>query len=134
MQRRFFGLLTLVALSSACTSTPVELACPDIFRPAVSARISDSTTGFGAAYKASLVLQATALYDSLYFDESRGLTMASDSTAPRTVSSASQRPGTYTVRVRRAGYALWVRNGVVVPAAQCGPVTVLLDVRLQRTP
>jgi hypothetical protein len=133
MQHRRSGLVTLLALLGACTRAPVGLACPDILRPAIIVRISDSTSGLGAAYTASLVLQGMALYDSLDLDASRGVTPASDSTAPRTVSSQSQRPGTYTVRVRRSGYALWERNGIVVPAEPCGPATVVLDVRLQRT-
>lgn len=134
MHHRLFGLLTMAALSSACTRSPFELACPDLFRPTVAVRISDFTTGLSAAYRASLVVHGATLYDSLYLDEARGLAPASDSMPPLEMPSQSQVPGTYTVRVHRAGYASWVRNGVAVPAERCGPITVHLDARLQRLP
>jgi hypothetical protein len=122
-----------LCLMGACRDLPVE--CTSIPRPAIRATISDSVTGFGAAYSASLVLQSASVYDSTWFDETLGVHPSSDTWPPFEMSSnVPGVAGTYTVRVRRPGYRLWQASGVAVNREACGAIAAHLTVRLQPEP
>jgi len=47
--------------------------------------------------------------------------------------TAGERPGTYQVTVRAAGYQPWVRSGIVVTSDGCHVKLVVVTARLQRT-
>jgi hypothetical protein len=129
---RLAVVASIATIVNACSELP--LACTSIARPAIRARISDSSTGRSAAFNASLILQRAAVYDSNFFDEAVGLTSASDAGAPIEVTSNASEPGSYTVRGRRTGYALWSADNVHVQAERCGAIATQLDVRLQPMP
>lgn len=112
-----FLVFAVVALASACSD--LQTLCTTESRPAIRATISDSVTGKSAVYGASLVVANASTYDSTIFNEDLGLLPSSDNLPPSTrVVNGSA--GTYTVRVRRAGYQLWQRTGVVVDGDECG--------------
>jgi hypothetical protein len=127
--KHIFVVVIVAAFLTACGD--FSITCASLPRPAVRASIADSVTGLGAAYTASLILQNDAVYDSSFFDEDDGVTADSDTRLPFEVSSRTREPGTYTVRVRRSGYAVKSIQSVRVDHERCGPVATHLDVRLQ---
>ncbi|HXG01274.1 MAG TPA: hypothetical protein VNL69_10810 [Bacteroidota bacterium] len=52
--------------------------------------------------------------------------------APLTMAGVFERPGVYTVVVRKTGYRDWMQVGVVVRHDGCHVITVMLDARLER--
>jgi hypothetical protein len=122
-------LVAIAAGSSACGG---DLVCTLPPRPAIRAEIRDSATNAPAAFHAWLIVTNPTVYDSTSF----GIPGAdSDTTSFSTlVSSPDGKPGTYTVRVRKAGYQLWQLANVRVGGDRCGADATDLQVRLQRVP
>lgn len=89
--------------------------------------ILDSANGTGLAPGATVVLEDGAYRDSIVLG--LGYPLPGDSIFYST--STYERTGTYTVRVRRPGYALWEREGVRVTRDQCHVVTARVRARLQ---
>jgi hypothetical protein len=122
-----------VCALSGCTE--LDTPCFSIPRPAVRATIVDSVTGLSAAYTSSLILTTEGRYDSTRFNEDRGVVSSTDAHTPFPLASNSSGvAGIYQVRVRRSGYRLWQRSGVVVDGDRCGALATSLDVRLQPEP
>ena len=90
--------------------------------------VVDSLTGAPAASGAQLIAQDGAFADTMSFPPNRP---DLDSTA---LQSAEERPGIYTVTVRKSGFVDWVRRGVLVTAGRCHVRPVALTARLQRVP
>ena len=129
---RLRSLLLMVALA-AVTAGCGDLVCTLEPQPAIQADIRDSVTGAGAAFHASLVVTNATVYDSSFFVGVSSLPF--DTASFSTVASASNgEPGTYTVRVRRAGSRTWERTSVRVGGNRCGADATRLLVRLQPTP
>jgi len=122
-------LAATIALGS-CSDGAAPIACTLEARPSVTATILDSVTRAGRAIGSSLVLQDGAYVDSTF----------SSGVAPWSHDSlfgptrTFERAGTYDVRVRRSGYQLWERRGVVVTQGVCHVGTVSLVVLLQASP
>jgi hypothetical protein len=51
---------------------------------------------------------------------------------PRVLGAAGERPGTYSVRIERAGYEAWDTSGVSVRAGECGVIPVQLVAHLSQ--
>ncbi len=121
-------LVCAVAWLAGCVNDPVAIACTQEARSSVAVIILDSVSGTGLAPGATVVLQDGAYRDSSAFG--LGYSLPGDSLFYST--STYERAGTYTVRVRRPGYALWERQGVQVTADQCHVVTARVRARLQQ--
>ena len=117
------GLITL----AGCADDPVSYICTDEARASVMVIILDSANGTGLAPGATVVLEDRAYRDSIV--SGLGNPLPGDSIFYST--STYERDGTYTVRVRRSGYALWEREGVQVTRDQCHVVTARVRARLQ---
>jgi hypothetical protein len=116
----FVSLIAITVAASACG----DIVCTAQPRPAIRAEIRDSVTNAPADSGASLIVTNQAVYDSTAF-----------AFEPSYVQSAVHgRAGIYTVRVRKAGYRLWERTGIVVNGDRCGPEATELQVRLQSGP
>ena len=122
-------VFSAVLAVSACTSS---MACVGVGAAAISVEIRDSVTGLPAAYQARLILRNGAFTDTLTdFSE------AKDSLIALNLAGGMDRPGTYSVRVERSGYAPWTKDGVLVAEGKgdCASIHgVELAVRLQRIP
>ena len=105
-----------------------EVACTDNFVFGLVVAVQDSSTGAPAASGAQLIAQDGAWADTVGFPPNRP-----DLDAQELV-SAGERPGTYTVTVRKAGFRDWQRTGVVVTADECHVHPVELTARLQPAP
>ena len=118
------------AMLAACVGTT---ACTTEPRPAVIADIRDAASGQGAAYNASLIVENASVYDSVPFAEFIvDVQPGTDTTIFATIHSRRAEWGSFTVRVRRAGYVPWERRDVEVARDRCGPRAALVEVRLQR--
>lgn len=102
--------------------------CTANFVFGLSVAVQDSTTGAPAASGAELIARDGAYADTAGFPPGRP-----DLDAQPLV-SAGERPGTYTVTVRKPGFVDWVRSGVVVTADECHVHTVELTARLRPAP
>jgi hypothetical protein len=120
MSRSLGGLIVLAVAANGCS----ELVCTTQPRPAIKAEIRDSITNAPAALGASLIVTNPAVYDSSTFPYE----------SPIVLSAGNATAGTYTVRVRKAGYRLWERTGIVVKGDRCGAEAVELQIRLQPGP
>lgn len=100
--------LLLIALCTvaACSESDICTLEP---RPGIVVEIRDSVTNAGIAQGSSAVAQEGAYLDSVVVSHALLATLASN------------RGGTYEVRVRKSGYIVWTRSGVSVPGGQCGP-------------
>ena len=110
-----------------CVNDPVAIACTEEARASVMVTVLDSLSGTGLAPGTTVVLQ-----DGEYRDSSvsgSGYPLPGDSIVYST--TTFERAGTYTVRVRRPGYALWERQGVQVTMGECHVVTALVRARLK---
>jgi len=108
----------------ACEDT-TGLACTSEARASIIVWVRDSVSGAPIAAGATLVLQDGAFADSItaadHFPNDWAL---------QTMNSW-ERPGTYSVTVRRPGYADWSASNVVVSDGRCHVQTVVLTARLQ---
>lgn len=122
--------MALILVCLGCSDGTSPIVCTAEARSAVSATILDSATRDGRAIGSSLILQDGAYVDSTF----------ASGIAPWTHDSlfgptqTFERAGTYDVRVRRSGYQLWERRGVVVAQGICHVETVRLEVLLQAVP
>lgn len=124
------ALLLAPLLATACGDSVSGPACTDIARASVAVTVEDSITGAPIASGATLVVRDGAFVDSVSFPAGQ---LNADSWALATPNSY-ERPGTYDVTVRRAGYLQWEREDVTVRRATCGVATVVLRARLQPLP
>ncbi len=118
MRLGLFGAAALLIQTAGCRTPFTDgVACTDILVPGISVAASDSITG------APLSGAVAVARDGAYVDSTTQLGMI-----------AGERSGTYTVTVRKTGYAPWVRNGVTVTRDECHVKTVFLSAKLQPAP
>lgn len=120
-------LVSALLAVAGCGNDPIAFACTDEARPSVMVIVLDSVSGIGLAAGATVVLQDGTYSDSAV--SGTGFPMPGDSAFYAT--NTYERVGTYTVRVRRPGYALWQRQDVRVTKDRCHVVTVRVRARLQ---
>ena len=135
--RKRFAIVAAYSLgvASACHKSPTAVqvpivACVLIGIPGLIVHVHDGQTGLYAASGSTVVARSGTYADSL-----RVAVTAADSAG---VWLVANRPGTYDVVVRKAGYLDWTQTGVVVVpgAAPCPQLvtTTNVDARLQRGP
>ena len=108
----------VLALVTACQA-PEQLVCSPV-GPAVVATVFDSVTNAAAATGARGVSELAGDIDSLVV------------VAPeRMISHHYATPGTYSVRVEKAGYQPWSATLVAMPGGRCGSSGISVDVRLK---
>ena len=116
-----------VAVLGSCAGSTDPRLCPASIDRGVEVRVTDAETGLPAASGVRGVVS-----DGPYVDSLRvvGWTGTPASGTATTVGAAEERPGTYTVRIERPGYAVWERANIVVESNACGVITRRLDAAL----
>lgn len=128
---RLCRLTLLCATVAACDLGPVRTPiCTDEARFSIALVIVDSMSGEGRAAGSTVVLQDGAYQDSTSRPPAAPVPSDSIYFATNTV----ERAGTYTVRVRRPGYALWEQQNVQVLQGACHVETIRVRARLQASP
>ena len=117
MKKALFAVLPLLALAACELSDPV--VCPAIVPQAFHVSAQDSS-GANVLPGASVVARDGAHADSVVAPP-----------AVTVMGVGGDRPGTYTVTVRQAGYQLWSQSGLKVRDGACGVRTVELLAHLQ---
>jgi hypothetical protein len=131
MPRTLCALLAGAALGllGACDLVDSrDVICTGVFVSGLRVTVQDSVSGAAAASGAQLIAQDGAYADTASYPPNRPDLDAEP------LQSAGERPGTYTVTVRIAGFLDWVRSGIVVTADECHVRPVALTARLQRVP
>ncbi len=95
--------------------------CTTEARAGIQVRVRDAVTNSPAAHGSVVIAQDQAYADTLrgFFDS-------------LTVAGVYERPGVYTVSIKKAGYRDWQQANVVVTSDECHVITVSLDARLER--
>ncbi len=101
-QSRLSNLAILGATSLLLSCDDGPTVCTTIGEFALVAEVFDATTGAPNAFEATLVVQ-----DGQYIDSTRGFYSGPVVSAASRLGAAEERPGTYTVTVRKAGYIDW---------------------------
>ncbi len=125
--RRGLLLLAVLALYAGCKDDgTLGRICTTEARAGIQVDVRDAATGEPAADGAIAYAQEGAYVDTLR-------------TIPNLPPYASsmmagvyERPGVYTVVVRKSGYRDWVQSNVIVTADECHVITVQLQARLDR--
>lgn len=126
-----YWITALVLSAMACGIEPMRSSiCTDEARPSITVVVLDSITGEGRAAGASVVLQEGAYRDST----ARPVQAQAPADSIYWGTNTHERTGTYTVRVRRAGYAVWERENVQVTGDICHVQTLRVRARLQASP
>lgn len=129
MTYRILTLGPLVLLGACGSLLPVEnVICTTSVEPGLEIQVRDARTGAPAAAGVVAIARDGAYTDTLRVAGWNG--PPGDSTAT-TVAGASERPGTYDIRIQKPGYRAWERTGVRVRDDECHVVTVRLDVLLE---
>jgi hypothetical protein len=103
-----------------------NVVCTAEARAALSVSLTDSLTG------ASTFTNVTVVASEGQYADSVKLAVYPDAIYSTSIPLAYERRGTYNVQVRAAGYAPWIKNGVVVSADECHVTPVALTARLVR--
>ena len=106
----------LFAPKGDCTADP---------RYALSVTITDSISGRGSLSGATVVARDGSYADSVQFP-------ADPSSDRAGWYMVLNRPGLYTLSVRKSGYKDWTRNRIRVNSGYCGPERVNVFALLQR--
>ena len=112
-------LIGPVLASSACLGTTGPDCTANIVDGLI-VRVHDSTTNLPVGEGATVTAQ-----DGSHLETLR-LTVGSF-----TFQGATERSGTYVVRVSKSGYQPWTRTGVVVTESECHVIQVEVVVKLQ---
>lgn len=129
-------LVGALALSSCDAVFPRNCTAEAI--PAVEVIILDAATGAPAACDALLVARDGAYVDSVSVRRWFGLAPGDTTNVCRVyqtlnqLEAAYERPGTYSLRVEKPGFAPWERSGVRVRSTFCHVQTARFEVRLAR--
>jgi hypothetical protein len=115
------ALLAAVAVG-ACDDSATNVVCPDAATPAVVVRVVDGVTQQRMELLVTGSWTTGAARDSL-----RHLGAGAERYL-----AAFGPAGTYTIHLRRPGYAAWELGGIVVPDATCGPQTQEISAALVR--
>ncbi|HEY0672044.1 MAG TPA: hypothetical protein VGD27_07260 [Longimicrobiales bacterium] len=122
LQRLRAAAVILPALCSACGETP--FVCTDIPRWALEVVVLDAEAGAPAAAGASIIAVNGSYYDSVFVSPE-----TNPASTSRVIVATDGQAGSYTLRVRKAGYAP-VQQNVSVPGGQCGAETTEVMVYL----
>lgn len=122
---RVFAALGFATTVWSCGEEPT--ACILLPKFAVVAEVFDASTGAPNAFEATLILT-----DGTFVDSVRGTYNGPDRFAATRLGAATERPGTYSVTVRKPGYRDWMRSQVVVRSESCGVETRTFRVDLAR--
>lgn len=126
---RLFGVVALLTAAGCdLLDNNAGLLCTENFVFGLQVAVQDSSTGSAAASGAQLIAQDGAWADTVGFPPNR------PDLDVQPLVSAGERPGTYTVTVRKGGFRDWQRTGVVVTADECHVHPVELTARLQPAP
>lgn len=125
---RLVILTALLATAGCDLLDSPGVICTANFVFGLEVAVEDSSTDAPAASGAQLIAQDGVWTDTVGFPSGRP-----DLDALPLV-SAGERPGTYTVTVRKAGFRDWQRTGVLVTADECHVHPVELTARLQPAP
>jgi hypothetical protein len=127
-------VLPLVMLAAACGSVEEEVPIPAMpagsvvctmeARPGISVEPVDKITGQIVSGPTVLIVKS-----GTYADTVRASTGAQP--APTNISGAYERPGTYTIIVRHAGYHDFVKSGIVVTKDECHVIPVRIKAQLE---
>ena len=122
MRRQARAALVVLSIAAAACDDPV--ACTLAIEPAIEALVVDSVTGEPAAADALgvLVLGGEQLPMILTGTDIEGRPL---------VLAGGDEPGSYDVRIEKAGYDPWTRDDVEVESNDCGVVTERFEARLQ---
>jgi hypothetical protein len=118
----------LAAVALAACDLVEGPICTGVFVWGLRVTVQDSVTGAPAASGAQLIARDGAYADTSAFPPDR------PDLDGQPLVAAGERPGTYTVTVRKSGFMEWVRTGVVVTADECHVRPVDVAARLQRAP
>ena len=118
--RRLVAPLALLPLLAACANPLTGRECTTDVHPAVSVQIHDARSAAVLAGPATAVARDGAFADTAEVEPG-------DSWARL----ALERPGTYEVTVRRAGYREWTRTGVRAEDGECHVRTATLRAELE---
>jgi hypothetical protein len=119
------GALVLLAAIAGCDGDEYEGACLASVDPAIVLEIRDSISGVGLADQAVATVTDGGYVDTLDYYPSED---------PGWQSGASERGGTYDIKVTVAGYQMWTRENVVVKEGSCHVITQRLLARLTTSP
>jgi hypothetical protein len=128
MRYRLSPLLALSLLTLTGCELITDPVCTLEAVSGLHVTVEDSLTGAPAASGAQLIAQDGAFADTVSFPPNRPELDA------QALESARERPGTYTLTVRKPGFIDWIRSGVVVTKGECHVRPVALTARLQRVP
>lgn len=131
-QHGFLAQTLVTILLAGCgggTSSGPVFVCTGP-RTAISVRVNDAQTGQSVAAGTTVI----ASLGATYADTVRTPDVAADSARV----NVANRPGTYTVTIRKTAYAEWSQSGVVVPSnlspCEAEPVTTTLNAALTKAP
>ncbi len=128
MKKRFV-LAFMVVTTTACGNSAGGYACPALARPGVIVEVRDAATG-GPLGGARGTVTEGAYVDFL-------VPYRPSSTDPVTAVSlkaADNRPGRYSIEVKRDGYQTWTLAGVVADRDECGVRTTRVRADLRAAP
>jgi len=120
-------MVVLCLCVGACALERPVTVCEYWVLPAVEVEITDAATGNTLSEYAVGVVRDGAYGDSLRICGSTPAEGASRC-------AAYERPGTYEVEVRHAGYEVWSARGVAATKGPCHVNTVALKAQLVRAP
>ena len=124
---RSIAVAVLIVPASACELL-TDPVCTLEAVWGIEVTVQDSVTGAPSASGAQLIVRDGAYADTVM--------VSGNSADPdrEVLRAAGERPGLYTVTVRKAGFLPWERTSVVVTADECHVRTVALTARLQPLP
>jgi hypothetical protein len=128
MIRPPFALLAAFLPAVAACGNGTE-PCLPVAHPAVDVEVRDAQTDELRADSARGVARDGTYSDSLVVVRAEGA-----QSVPAALGGAWDRPGTYSVRIERAGYQPWDTVGIHVHGIRCGVVAVQLVAHLSRVP
>lgn len=114
-------LLGLAAVG--CSELLSARGCSAVYIFAIQVYVQDSVSRAMTASGAQLIVRDGAYTDSVSFNQ--------PGTDSQPLEAAGERPGTYTVTVRKSGYQDWTRSNVQVSKGECHVQTVTLTSLLQ---
>ena len=123
---RIFVSVALLALPACSSSTPTGVACTAIYVYGISLKVQDAVTG--ARITDSAVVRIT---DGSYVESYNYLGPADQPTSGM-LAAAGERAGTYSISIRKTGFAPYDTTGIKVTRDVCHvhPVQVIANLRL----
>lgn len=122
--RRVFLFIVPVLVIPACLGTTGP-DCTAAIMNGLIVRVRDSITNTPAGRGATVTAEDGSYFETLQFV---GADTPLDSL---TFQGATERPGTYTVRVSKGGYHSWSRTAIAVTSGECHVKSVEVAANLQ---